>query len=159
MSTSTTSPRSVQLPSAAVLIATAYAICVLGPVAVFVGEIVFTDHDPHANDGPIESMVTISIAGTTALVIGVGLLAWLGRTPESARIGAVVLAGLSVLTLVFFWSGAPGVLGACAAACAGLARGRQPLSGSARVAGIVGGFIAVLNMVLTFGGILLDGAV
>jgi len=54
MSTSTTSPRSVQLPSAAVLIATAYAICVLGPVAVFVGEIVFTDHDPHANDGPID---------------------------------------------------------------------------------------------------------
>jgi hypothetical protein len=141
------------------LIGIVYAVCVLGLVALFVGQIVFTDHDPHANDGPIESIVTVSIAGTTALLIGVGVLAWLGRAPESARVGSIVLAALSVLTVVFFWSGAPGVLGACAAACAGLTRGGRTLSGAARVAGIVGLFIASLNMVLTVGGVLFNGAV
>jgi hypothetical protein len=142
-----------------VLIGVVYAVCVLGLVALFVGEIVFTDHDPHANDGPIESIVTVSIAGTAALLIGVVVLAWLGRTPESARVGSIVLAALSVLTIVFFWSGAPGVLGACAAACAGLTRGGRTLSGAARVAGIVGLFIASLNVVLTVGGVLFNGAV
>jgi len=136
-----------------------YAVCVLGLVAVFVGQIVFTDQDPHANDGPIESILTVSIAGTAALLIGGVLLAWLGRTPERARIGSFVLAALSVLTVVFFWSGAPGVLGACAAACAGLTRGGRAVSGGARVAGIVGAFIALLNVMLTIGGVLLNGTV
>jgi hypothetical protein len=142
-----------------VLIGIVYAVCVLGLVAFFVGEIVFTDHDPHADDGPIESIVTVSIAGTAALLIGVGILAWLGRRPETARVGSFVLAGLAVLTVVFFWSGAPGVLGACAGVCAGLARGGRSPSGGARIAGIVGLFIALLNMVLTVGGVVRDGAV
>jgi len=159
MSTSTATPRTVRLPSATALIGVVYAVCVLGLVAVFAGEIAFTDHDPHANDGPIESIVTVSIAGTAALLIGVGILAWLGRRPETARIGSFVLAGLAVLTVVFFWSGAPGVFGACAGACAGLARGGRSLSGGARIAGIVGLFIALLNMVLTVGGVVLNGAV
>jgi hypothetical protein len=33
-------------------------------------------------------------------MIGVGLYAWLSRTPEQARIGTFVLAALSVLTVV-----------------------------------------------------------
>jgi hypothetical protein len=159
MSTSTTAPRTVKLPSAPVLIGAVYAICVLGLVAFFTGEIAFTDHDPHADDGPIESMITISIAGTAALVIGVALLAWLGRTSDRARIGSFVLLALAVLTVPFFWSGAPGVLGACAGACAGLTRGGRALSGAARIAGIVGLFIALLNVVLTVGGVVLDGVV
>lgn len=159
MSTSTTAPRTVKVPSAPVLIGAVYAICVVGLVAVFVGEIVFTDHDPHADDGPIESILTVSIAGSIALLIGVVVLALLGRTAERARIGSFVLLGLAVLTIPFFWSGAPGVLGACAGACAGLTRGGRALSGGARIAGIIGLFIALLNVVLTVGGVLLNGAV
>jgi hypothetical protein len=159
MSTSTATTRTVKLPSAPVLIGAVYAICVIGLVAVFVGEIVFTDHDPHADDGPIESILKVSIAGSTALVIGVVLLASLGRSAERARIGTFVLLALAVLTVPFFWSGAPGVLGACAAACAGLTRGGRALSGSARIAGIVGLFIALLNVVLTIGGVILNGTV
>ena len=159
MSTSTTAPRTVKVPSAPVLIGAVYAICVVGLVAVFVGEIVFTDHDPHADDGPIESILTVSIACSIALLIGVVVLALLGRTAERARIGSFVLLGLAVLTIPFFWSGAPGVLGACAGACAGLTRGGRALSGGARIAGIIGLFIALLNVVLTVGGVLLNGAV
>ncbi|ONH30636.1 hypothetical protein BL253_12990 [Pseudofrankia asymbiotica] len=59
-----------------------------------------------------------------------------------------------VATLVVFWSGAPGLLGGCAAWLAGLTRGGRPLGGAARIAGIVGAFIALLNIVLTVGGVI-----
>jgi len=152
MSTSTRATRSVSLPSAKVLVGGVYAVCVLGLIAVFVGEIVFTDNDPYRSEGPIESMITVGVIGTAALVIGVGTALLLMRTPERAKVGAILLGALSVLTLVVFWSGAPGVLGACAAWLAGLTRGGRPLGGGARVAGIVGAFIALLNVVLTVGG-------
>jgi hypothetical protein len=155
MSTSTSAPRTVQLPSARVLVGGVYVVCVLGMIALFTGEIVFTDKDPHRSEGPVESMIAISTFGTAALVIGVGLLLWLVRTPEHARVGAFLLLALAVVTVVFFWSGAPGIFGACAAACAGLTRGGRPLPGGARVAGIVGAFFALLNVVLTIGGIVL----
>ena len=155
MSTSTSAPRTVQLPSARMLIGGVYVVCVLGMIALFTGEIVFTDKDPHRSEGPVESMIGISILGTAALVIGVGLLLSLVRTPERARIGSYVLVALAVVTVVFFWSGAPGIFGACAAACAGLTRGGRPLAGGARAAGIVGAFIALLNVVLTIGGVAL----
>jgi len=156
MPTSTSPPRSVQLPSAQVLVGAVYAICVLGLLAVFVGVILFGDEDPHRSEGPIDSIISISVVGTVALVIGVGLARWFLRTPDQARVGAFVLAALAVLTIPFFWAGAPGVLGACAAWCAGLTRGGRPLAGGARVAGIVGAFVALLNVVLTIGGLLLD---
>ena len=152
MPTSTAATRSVSLPSARVLVGTVYAVCVLANIAIHVGEIVFTDKDPYRDQGPIESIIGIGLYGTAALVIGVGLALWLVRTPERAKIGALVLAALSVLTLVVFWSGAPGVLGACAAWLAGLTRGGRPLAGTARAAGIVGAFIALLNLVITIGG-------
>ncbi len=157
MSTSTAATRSVQLPSARVLVGAVYAVCVLAMLALFTAEIIFTDKDPHRSDGPISSIIAISIFGTAALVIGVGLALWLVRTPEHARVGSFLLVALSVLTIIFFWSGAPGILGACATWCAGLTRGRRPLEGGARVAGIVGAFIALLNMVLTIGGVLASG--
>jgi len=156
MPTSTAPPRSVQLPSAAVLVGAVYAICVLGLLALFAGVILFSDEDPHRSEGPIDSIISISVFGTAALVIGVGLALWLVRTADRARVGAYVLAALSVLTIPFFWAGAPGVLGACAAWCAGLTRGGRSLTGGARVAGIVGAFVALLNVVLTIGGVLLD---
>jgi len=155
MSTSTAAPRTVQLPFAKVLVGGVYVVCVLGMIALFTGEIVFTERDPHRSDGPVESMIAISILGTAALVIGVGLLVWLVRTPERAKVGSYLLLALAVVTIAFFWSGAPGILGACAAACAGLTRGGRPLSGGARVAGIIGAFIALLNIVLTIGGVAL----
>jgi hypothetical protein len=154
MATSTAATRSVSLPSARVLVGTVYAVCVLAMIAIFIGEIVFTDKDPHRSEGPIESIIGVGLYGTAALVIGVGVALWLVRTPERAKVGAILLGALSVLSLVVFWSGAPGVLGACAAWLAGLTRGGRPLGGAARVAGIVGVFIAILNIVITVGGML-----
>jgi hypothetical protein len=157
MSTSTAAPRTVNLPSARVFIGAVYAICVLGTIAVEVGDIVFTDKDPHRNEGPIDSILSIGILGTAALLIVVGLGLWLVRTPERAKVGAIVLGALSVVTLIAFWSGAPGIFGAGAAWLAGLTRGGRPIGGAARVAGLVGAFIAVLNVVLSVGGFLLSG--
>lgn len=156
MRTSTVSSRSVQLPSPFVLVGGVYAVCVLAMDALFLGEILFGDGDPHRSEGPIDSIVTISVVGTLALVIGVGLTLWFRRPPERARIGSLVLVALAVLTLVFFWSGAPGILGACAAWCAGLTRGGRPVEGAGRAAGIVGAFLALLNVCLTIGGVVLS---
>ena len=154
MSASTGATRSVPFPSARVLVGTVYAVCVLGLIAVFTGEIIFTDSDPHRSEGPIESIISVGVVGTAALAIGVGLGLWLVRTPERAKVGAILFGALSVLTLLVFWSGAPGVFGACAAWLAGFTRGGRPLGGAARVAGIVGAFVALLNIVLTIGGVL-----
>jgi hypothetical protein len=158
-STSTSTPRTVQLPSAPVLVGAVYALCVLALDLFFVGVILFTDEDPYASEGPVESIVAISIGGTTALVVGVGLALWLVRSAQRARVGAFLLVALSVISLPFFWAGIPGVLGACAAWSAGLTRGGRPLTGAARVAGVIGAFIALLNVVLTIGGIALSGVV
>ena len=152
MATSTAPQRSVQLPTPLVLVSVTYAACVLLPLAIFTGEIIVSDKDPHRSEGPIEGLILVSVFGTAALVIGVGLARWLARTPERARVGSFVLVALSVLSVPFFWAGAPGTFGACAVWCAGLTKGGRPLSGGARIAGIVGAFIVLLNVVLTVGG-------
>jgi hypothetical protein len=149
MSMSTTAPRTFQLPSARVLIGTAYALCVLAPIAMFLAVIAFTDVDPSEPSGPLESIRLIGTIGTAALLLGVGLGSWLIRTEARARVGAIVFGTLALLTVVFFWAGAPGVLGACAAWQAGLTRGGRPLTGAARVAGICGAFVALANVVMT----------
>jgi hypothetical protein len=148
----TSAQRRVQLPSGPVLVGVVYAVTVLLMLAIFTGDIIFGDGDPHRDEGPIDSLIAIGIVGTTALVIGVALTLWFIQTADRARVGSYVLLALSVLTIVFFWSGLPGILGACAAWCAGLTRGARPLGGGARVAGLVGAFIALLNVVLTLGG-------
>ncbi len=155
----TTAPSSegFRLPSAAVLVGGVYAVCVLGPLAVFTGQVLSTDVDPSAPDGPLDSITAIGTVGTAALLVGVGLALWLRGTRERSRVGAVLLAALSLLTLLVFWSGTPGVLGACAAWLAGLTRGRRPLSGAARAAGLVGLLVAALNVLLTVGGFVLEG--
>jgi hypothetical protein len=153
MPTSTEASRLVQLPSAPVLIGAVYAVCVLGLDVVFTVAIVVGDGNPHRSEGPIASIVAVSVVGTAALVIGVSLTRWLVRIPDRARVGSFVLVGLSVLTIIFFWAGAPGIFGACAAWCAGLTKGGRPLGGGARAAGLVGVFIALLNVVLTVGGV------
>jgi hypothetical protein len=156
MPASTATSRTVELPSARAFVGGVYAVCVLGLLAVMAVSIVVSDEDPHRTNGPIDSIIAISVVGTSALVIGVGIALQMVRTPERARIGSFVLAALAVVTIIFFWSGAPGVFGACAAWCAGLTKGARPLGGGARAAGIVGAFIALLNVVLTIGGVLLS---
>lgn len=149
---STTETRSVSLPPARFFVGCVYAVCVLGLLAAFVGEIIFTDNDPYRSEGPVQSIISVGSLGTVALALGAGIGLVLVRTPERAKVGAILFGALSIITLVVFWSGAPGIFGACAAWLAGLTRGGRPLGGAARVAGIVGAFIALLNVVLTVGG-------
>lgn len=162
MTTRITTPatgRTVQLPSARVLFGAVIVACILLPFAAFLGDILFTDNDPYRDEGPVDSFISIAIVGGAALVIAIGVSALLVRNPERARVGAVVFGALSVLTVVVFWSGAPGLFGAAAAWLAGLTRGGRPLGGAARVAGIVGAFVAVLNILLAVGGILLSAII
>ena len=151
--------RTVQLPAAGTLIGAVLVACVLIPLAAFVGEILFTDRDAYRSEGPVDSIVGVGVVGGVSLVLAVGLGALLARTPERARIGAVVFGALAVVTVIVFWSGAPGLFGASAAWLAGLTRGGRPLGGAARVAGIVGAFVAVLNILLSLGGLVLSALV
>jgi hypothetical protein len=154
-STTTTAAKTISLPSPQVVIGGTYVLCSLAFLLGYVAEILFTDHDPYAPEGPVDSIVSIGVASSVALAIGVGLGLWLIRDPRRARVGAILFAALSVLSGVAFWSGAPAILGACAAWQAGLLRGGRPLPGAARAAGIVGLFVVALNIVLSIGGELL----
>lgn len=148
MSVSSPATRPVALPSAPVLVGGFYAATVLGTIAWFAGVIAFTDQDPRADDGPVESMLTIGVIGTGLLVLCVGIGLALVREPARARGGAVACGTLAVASVVVFWSGAPAILGATAAWLAGLTKGGRPLGGSARVMGLVGLFLAVTNVLL-----------
>ncbi len=108
--------------------------------------------DPHRPEGLIESVESISVVGAAGLIVALAVALPLARDPNKARAGAIVLGALSVLSLVFFWSGAPAVLGAAAAWLAGLTKGARPLGGVARGFGIAGFVVAVLVVVATFAG-------
>ena len=150
-----TASRGMVLPRGPVLVALTYAIVVIGPILVFAGVIAFTDEDPYASQGPVDSMIGIGLFGTIALAVALAIALGLGRNPSRAGVAAVILGVLSVVSLVFFWSGAPALFGACAAWCAGLTRDRRPLGGAARVAGILGAFVVLLDLVLFIGGMVL----
>ena len=152
--TTTTTTTDRRLPPG-VLVGGAFALTTLLSIAFHVGEIVFTDHDPNAPEGPIESIKTVAVVGGVALVLALAIAIPLSRDAQRAKIGAIVLGALALVTLPFFWSGAPAVFGACAAWLGGLARGSHPQSGVARGFGIVGLVIVVLGIVATvFGGAL-----
>jgi hypothetical protein len=85
-----------------------------------------------------------------ALAVGLPL----SRDPARAKVGAIVLGALALVTVPFFWSGAPAVLGASAAWLAGLTKGGRPLGGVARGFGIIGFVVAVLVVVAVFVGAL-----
>ena len=122
-------------------------------IAIHVGELLFTDHDPHAPTGPIASIQSIALVGGLGLAVALAIALPLQRDPQRARIGAVVLGALAIITLPLFWSGAPATLGACAAWLGGLTRGSHAQTGAARGFGIVGIVIAVLEIVaIVFGG-------
>jgi hypothetical protein len=147
--TTTTSRATERRLSPAMLVGGTFALTTVLGIAIHVGEIVFTDHDPNAPEGAIESIQGIAVAGVVGLVLALVIAIPLSRDPQRAKIGAVVLGSLAIITLPFFWSGAPATLGASAAWLGGLARGSHPQTGVARGFGVVGLVIAVLVIVAT----------
>jgi hypothetical protein len=101
--------------------------------------------DPNGPDTARQEILAVGLVGTAALAIGVLPGLYLAKSDSSSRIGAIVYGALSLLTIVLFWSGAPGVFGAVAAWLGGLTRGRTPYRGVPRVFAIVGLCIAILN--------------
>ena len=109
-----------------------------------------TDLDPYRAQGPVESIKNIALFGGISLVVALALALPLRRDPARARIGAIALGSLALITLPFFWSGAPAIFGAAAAWLAGLVKDTEPQAGAARGFGIVGLVVAVLVVVATF---------
>jgi hypothetical protein len=144
-----------RVPCAPVLIGGVYCLCVLAIIAIPAGSMLVTDEDPFRSFGPVEEIVSIGVAGTTALVVGVLAGLALVRSPGRARVGAIVFGALAIITLPLFWSGAPGIFGAVAAWLAGLTRGHRPLDGASRIFGVIGLCVAILNPIVSLGGELL----
>ena len=112
--------------SPAVLVGGTFALTTLLSIAFHVGEILFTDHDPHAPEGPIESIQSVAVVGGIGLILALAIAIPLSRDPHRAKVGAIVLGILAIITLPVFWSGAPAAFGASAAWLGGLARGKPP---------------------------------
>ncbi|MFI7065184.1 hypothetical protein ACIBL3_29615 [Kribbella sp. NPDC050124] len=139
--------------SPAVLVGGTFALTTLLSIVLHVGEILFTDHDPHAPEGPIATIESVALVGGIGLVIALAIAVPLSRDPQRAKVGAIVLGALAIVTLPVFWSGAPATFGASAAWLGGLARGSHPQTGPARGFAIAGLVIAILEIVATiFGG-------
>ncbi len=122
-----------------------------------VGDILFNDADPHRAEGPIESIQGIALFGGLALVLALAVAVPSARDASRARIGAVVLGVLAIVSVVAWWSGAPATLGAAAAWLAGFGRGTAPQTGVPRGLGVVGLVLAVLTIVGTVVGITTAG--
>lgn len=152
MSTTTTGDRVRGGLSAPLLVGGAFVLSTVANLCFRVADIVFTDRDPHRPEGPIESIQSIAVVGGLALVVALAVAVPLARHPARARVGAIVLGALSLVSLPFFWSGAPAVFGASAAWLAGLTRGGRPASGAARAFGIIGFVVAILGVVAVFAG-------
>jgi hypothetical protein len=138
--------------SAPILVGGAFLLTTVANICFQLAEILFTDKDPHRPEGPIDSIVSIAVAGGAGLIIALAIALPLRNDPGRARIGAIVLGALALVTVPFFWSGAPAVFGASAAWLAGLTRGGRPQTGVARGFGIVGFVVAVLVVVAMFVG-------
>jgi hypothetical protein len=147
--TATTTRATERRLSPAVLVGGAFALTTLLSIAFHVGEILFTDHDPNAPAGPVASIQSVAVVGGIGLLLALAIAVPLSSDPQRAKVGAIVLGSLAVITLPLFWSGAPATLGACAAWLGGLARGSHPQTGAARGFGIVGIVIVVLEIVAT----------
>lgn len=153
MTTATTRAAERRL-SPTVLVGGAFALTTLLNVLIHVGAIIVTDGDPHAPEGPIESIESVAVAGGLGLVLALAVALPLHRDAQRAKTGAIVLGVLTIVALPVFWSGAPATLGASAAWLGGMARGSHPQSGAARGFAVFGIVIAVLVIVAT----LLGGA-
>ena len=105
MTTTTAEPVTLRIRGPLLVLAT-YALTTLLSILLHVGEIVFTNHDAHASDGPIASIVDTAAVGTPALLIALAIAIPLHRDPARARVGAIVLGVLMIVSLPVFWSGA-----------------------------------------------------
>ena len=153
MSAATTDPPATTRGlSAPLLVGGAFVLSTVVNIAGQVADILFTDNDPHRPDGPISSIESISVVGVAALAIAIAIALPLVKSPSRARVGAIVLGALSLVTVPFFWSGAPAIFGATAAWLAGLTKGARPQSGAARAFGIIGFVIAILGVVAVVAG-------
>ena len=121
------------------LLATVFLLTTVLGLAFQTADFVFTvsGEDPYRAEGPVDSINGIALFGGIALVVALAIALPLRRDPAKARIGAMVLGSLALLTLPFFWSGAPAVFGAAAAWMAGLTKDAEPQTGVARGFGIV----------------------
>jgi hypothetical protein len=152
MSVVTSGTRTTRGLSAPVLVGGTFVLSTVANIAFQLADIVFTDKDPHRAEGPIESIQSIAVVGVVALAIALAVGIPLVRSRSRAKIGAIVLGALSLVTLPLFWSGAPAIFGAAAAWLAGLTKGAEPQTGPARAFGIIGFVIAVLGIVAVFVG-------
>ena len=127
------------------LVVIAYGICVIGMSLSIVAEMAFGYTD--SGDQPRslgQQLAGVLGFGTLGLLVSVATVARL-TSRRQRRVGAMVIGVLTVPSLALFWCGMPALLGAAAAALAGLTRGRTPLDGAARVFGLVGLAFAVIN--------------
>lgn len=152
MSAVTTGDRTTRGLSAPLLVGGAFVLSTVVSLAFQVADIVFTDNDPHRPQGPIESIQSIAVVGGIGLIVALAVALPLVRNPAKAKIGGIVLGALAIVSLPFFWSGAPAVFGASAAWLGGLTKGGHPQSGAARAFGIIGFVVAVLVVVAAFVG-------
>ncbi len=109
----------------------------------------FADDDPYRAQGPVESIKNIALFGGISLIVALAIALPLRRDPARARIGAIALGSLALITLPFFWCGAPAIFGAAAAWLAGLVKDTEPQTGVARGFGIIGLVVAALVVVAT----------
>lgn len=151
----TTAPvgRTTRVPTYPVLVGIAYGICVVGMSTSIAAEMVFgytgSGEQPRSLGEQLAGVVGF---GTLALVVSV-LSVRLLRSERQRQVGAIVLGIAAVPALAFFWCGMPAILGAAAAALAGLTRGRTPVAGAARVFGLIGLAFAVINPIANFLGV------
>ncbi|WP_328473789.1 hypothetical protein OHA21_13445 [Actinoplanes sp. NBC_00393] len=148
----TTANRTSRGMSAPMLVGGAFLLSTVANLAFRVADLVFGDGDPHRPEGPVDSIVSISVVGGLGLLVALAVGLPLIRDPARARIGAIILGALSLVTLPVWWSGAPAVLGAAAAWLAGLTKDGPPQTGVARGFGITGFVVAVLVIVAVLAG-------
>lgn len=144
---------STRIPSYPVLVGIVYGICVVGMSCSIVAEMIFGytgSGDQPRSLG--EQLLGVTGFGTLGLVVSVLSVQFL-RSERQRQVGAIVLGVAAVPALAFFWCGMPALLGAGAAALAGLTRGRTPLTGAARAFGLLGLAFAVINPIVNFLGV------
>ncbi|WP_213453737.1 hypothetical protein [Rhizomonospora bruguierae] len=152
MSEATINSRTTRGVSAPLLVGAAFLLSTVANICFQLADILFTDNDPHRPQGPVESIISIAVVGVIGLIVALAVAVPLVKNPGRAKVGAIVLGALALVTVPFFWSGAPAAFGASAAWLAGLTKGGQPQTGVARGFGIIGFVVAVLVVVATFVG-------
>ncbi len=145
-----------RVPPYRTLIAVIYGICVLGMSTSIIAEMIFgytgTGDQPRSLGEQLAGVLGFGTAGLVVSLVAVKTL----TSPRQRQIGAIVFGLLAVPALAFFWCGMPAMMGATAAALAGLTRGGSPLAGSARLFGLVGLVFAILNPVVNTLGVTLS---